>query len=190
MKKVVRLVLVMLMCCGIAYAEDQDEINKYFRQLHHLSDSQLKIMVFSYKMGVEFDLGYSLAAIAWKESNFGLYLMNLADGKLGSFGVYHILLEYAIARNKIKSNWDISRYAERLVFDNELCANEAISELLFWKKYHKKHANVWRRMFASYNAGTFGIDTEKGRIYAEDAVNRVRALERFFKKKKILDKLK
>lgn len=190
MKKVIRLVLVMLMCCSMAYSEDQDEINRYYRQLYRLSDDQLKIMVFSYKMGAEFDLGYSLAAIAWKESNFGLYLMNLADGKLGSFGVYHILLEYAIARNKIKSNWDISRYAERLVFDNELCANEAISELLFWKKYHKKHANVWRRMFASYNAGTFGIDTEKGRLYAEDAVNRVRALERFFKKKKILEKLK
>lgn len=187
----IRIILMWIVVIGYCLGNglDQNLINRYYKQLERLDTKQLKIMIFSYQMGKEHDLGYSLAAIAWKESNFGKFLINLQDGEMGSYGVYHILLQYAVARNKIKSDWDISRYAEQLVFDNELCANEAISELLFWLKYHKRHNNKWRRMFASYNAGTYGIDTAKGKLYADDAVHRVRALEKFFKDKKILERL-
>lgn len=193
LKKILTTLAVCITAIMLLHAKDnsidQDIVNNYYKQLTYLSKDQLKVMLYSYNAGKEFDLGFSLAAIAWKESNFGQYLMNLSDGSSGAFGVYQILLEYAAARNKIKSNWDKSRYAERLMLDIELCANEAIAELIFWRKYHAKHSNSWRRMLASYNAGTNGINTVAGKMYSDDAVHRVRALEMYFRKHGLHKKL-
>ena len=186
MKRIFAIFALMLLVVT-AWGNDAEDIERYYKQLNKLTPEQYKIMLYSYEVGNKYDLGYSLMAIAWKESNFGKYLINVTDGKMGSYGVYHILLEYAVARAKLKSDWDISRYAEKLVFDIDLCANEALSELLFWRKFFK--GKPFKSIFAGYNAGTAGLKSEKGRIYADDAMLRIRALQRFFKNKKILEKL-
>ena len=187
MKRIFSILALMLLVVT-AWCDEAETIEKYYKQLKRLTPEQTKIMLYSYEVGSKYDLGYSLAAIAWKESKFGKYLMNVTDGKLGSYGVYHILLEYAIVRAKIKSDWEISRYAERLTSDIELSAEEALSELLFWKSYFK--GKPFKAMFAGYNAGTAGLKSTAGSIYADDAILRIRAMERFFKENKILEKLK
>lgn len=187
MKKL--LLVITMVLVSLVQAADWEEVNRYYRQLKRLDKDQLEIMLYSYKVGATHDLGYALAAIAWKESNYGKYLMNIFDGNLGSYGVYHILLETAISRNKIKTNWDKSRYAEKLVFDIELCADEAISELLYWKSYFKRSATPWKAMFAGYNAGYKGLRSTAGKAYADDAVLRVKALQKYFKEHKLEERL-
>lgn len=181
MKKILVSILTMLALCVSVYASEA-VINSYVKQLENLTKEQKKIMLYSYRVGEPEDLGYSLAAIAWKESMFGKYMLNLADGRLGSFGVYHILLEYAIARARIKDDWNTSRLAERLMYDLDFSAKEAIGELKFWKNYFRKNKYQWKSMFAAYNAGTAALKSKKGKQYADDAVLRVKALERYFEK--------
>lgn len=188
MKKII-LALALVFSSVYLYASDEEMITKYYRNLKRLNDDQLKIMLFSYKVGLEYDLGYALTAIAWKESNFGKYLINISDGKEGSYGVYHILLDTAASRNKLRTVWDRSRYAERLIFEIELCADEAITELLFWKKYFKRTSTPWKAMFAGYNAGAKGLNSIAGKAYADDAILRVKALQRYFKEKGIESRL-
>lgn len=190
MKKLMKLLMAVIACMCVSHASDAEMINMYYKQLNNLSKEQMKIMLYSYEVGEPYDLGFSLAAIAWKESVFGKYLMNLSDGKSGAYGVYHILLDYAAKRNKVKNDWEKSRLAERLVFEIELCANEAISELIFWKTYFKRAKNPWKSMFAGYNAGGAGLTSKKGKAYAEDAILRVKALERYFANKNLKTKLK
>lgn len=186
MKKLMTI-LAMLVLVVCAYGSES-VINSYVKQLENLTKDQKRIMLYSYKVGEPEDLGYSLAAIAWKESMFGKYMMNLADGKMGSYGVYHILLEYSIARARIKDEWGISRHAEKLMYNLEFSANEALSELLFWRKHFAKYKSQWKSMFAAYNAGTAALKSKKGRQYAEDAILRVKALERYFEKHQPLKK--
>lgn len=174
------------MTLGSLFASEAEIINNYYQRLEQLSNEQIKVMIYSYQVGVEYNLGYSLAAIAWKESDFGRYLLNLSDGKYGSFGVYHVLLEYAAARNKLKTSWERSRYAEKLMLDMELCAQEAISELLFWNKRYRKQEHSLLRALAAYNAGGKNINSPAGKLYAEDAMLRIKALQRYFKKHKII----
>ena len=179
----------MALFSGWLFASDAEIVNKYYRQLLRLDDNQLKIMLFSYKVGSQYDLGYALAAIAWKESKFGLYLMNISDGKMGSYGVYHILMDTAAVRNKLNTSWDRSRFAERLVFDMDLCADEAIAELTYWKRFFKRSGTPWKAMFAGYNAGHKGLNSIGGKAYADDAVLRVKALQKYFKAKGLEAKL-
>lgn len=188
MKKIL-LVIALVFSSVYLCANDQETIARYYRQLKRLNEDQIKIMLFSYKVGLEYDLGYALTAVAWKESNFGKYLINISDGKEGAYGVYHILLDTAASRNKLKTAWDRSRYAERLIFEIDLCADEAITELLYWKKYFKRTSTPWKAMFAGYNAGSKGMKSVAGKAYADDAILRVKALQWYFKEKGLEERL-
>lgn len=185
-----RILIILTIMMSWVLANEAEIVENYYQRLEQLSDKQIKIMIYSYQVGAEYNLGYSLAAIAWKESEFGTYLLNLGDGQYGSYGVYHVLLDYVAVRNKLKSNWERSRYAEKLVSNIELCAQEAISELLFWNKVYKGQKNALSKALASYNAGGKGINSPAGKIYAEDAMLRIKALQKYFKKHNILKLLK
>lgn len=183
------LLILAVLFSSWVYASEAEVVNRLYRQLTRLNENQLKIMLYSYEAGLPHDLGYALAAIAWKESKFGLYLMNISDGKMGSYGVYHILMDTAAARNKLKTSWDRSRFAERLVFELDLCADEAIAELTYWKRFFKRSATPWKAMFAGYNAGHKGLNSIAGKAYADDAVLRVKALQKYFRAKGLEAKL-
>lgn len=183
------LLILAMLFSNFVYASEAEVVNSLYRQLTRLNEQQLKIMLYSYKAGLPHDLGYALAAIAWKESKFGMYMMNISDGEMGSYGVYHILMDTAAARNKLKTSWDRSRFAERLIFELDLSADEAIAELTYWKRFFKRAASPWKAMFAGYNAGHKGLKSIAGKAYADDAVLRVKALQKYFRAKGLEQKL-
>lgn len=159
-------------------------LNKYVKDLDNLNPSQLDIMFKSYKYGLEYGLEYILPAIAWKESNFGEFMLNLSDGEYGSFGPYHIRLDYSIKRNNITSKWLRDRHAEKLINDLEYSAREAIYLVNYWYENLKtkyKKQNIDREMFSAYNGG-FNYNNSLAISYADDALLRVKALQLFFRK--------
>lgn len=186
MKKV--LLSLMFMVSVLFSSSDSVKIDKYYKDLRTLNDEQIYNMLFSYVMGSKDgnNLGLTLAAIAWKESLFGKYSINLADGKHGSFSMYQIVLDYAAIRNNVTSMWARSRLAESLLKDKTFAAEEAMSIL---KHFMNKNDCNWRCGVASYNAGISGLKSKHGQAYAHDILLRVKALDRKFKNLNFYDKL-
>jgi hypothetical protein len=178
----------MVMVSMLFASNDNVKIDKYYKDLYNLNDEQIYNMIFSYAMGNKDgnDLGLTLAAIAWKESLFGKYSINLADGKHGSFGMYQIVLDYAAIRNNIKTIWAKSRLAESLLRDKAFAAEEAIAVL---KYFMNRNGCSWRCGVASYNAGFSGLKSKEGREYAHDILLRVKALDRKFTNLSLYGKL-
>jgi hypothetical protein len=113
-------------------------------------------------------MAYSLAAIAWKESSAGKYMINLQDP---SAGVFHITINNALVYLKWKdTNFNRNRAAQLLIQDFQLAANFAMINLQFWKD---QHGNNWNRIWASYNAGH---SWKNGRKYAKDIASKVRKI--------------
>lgn len=186
MKKFIITLMVLL---SVVFATEAEQVNRGYKSLYKLTAPQLKVMLYAYKAGQPYDLGYTMAAIAWRESNFGQWPMNIHDGKWGSFGVFHILMESAASRNKLTTDWERSRFAEQLVFDIKVCADEAIAELTYWQRKFRNSPEPWKSMVAGYNAGHKALNSSAGRDYVNDIVIRVKALNKYFKAKGLEAKL-
>lgn len=120
----------------------------------------------AYQLGVPSDLGLSLAAIAWQESNAGQFNINWNDP---SFGPFHILIKTGATRAGIKGYYRKIELAQQLMFDIELGAAFATQELLYWKgRFKRKGQMRWHNVWAAYNGG----NNHKG----EDAQNYAKSI--------------
>lgn len=134
-----------------------------------LTEPQIKTLHKSYQAGKAKDMAYSLAAIAWKESSAGRYMINLQDPSAGPF---HITIDNAI--NYLKwddTNFNRNRVAQMLIEDFHLSAEFAMINLQFWKDLHKDN---WFRIWASYNAG---YRWQNGEDYAHDIARKVQKIK-------------
>ena len=158
---------------------------QYERELKNLSPKQIKVLYSSFGAGKEYDLGYTLTAIAWKESNFNVVPINVTDGfkykYSGSYGPYHVLLENLRVKYSIKNNYIANLYASKLLFNLEFAQNEALAILLHWKERWKDKKYTWSRMVGSYNAGYNSIGIKAGRIYLNDIKLRIKVLRKYIK---------
>ena len=123
--------------------------------INKFSDRQKEVIAYAYTYGKKYDLGLTLAAIAWHESCAGEYRMNFADP---SAGIYHALIPGVIKRYKILKDNGFNRnvVGELLIRDDEFASKVAIDELLYWKKV--RNGNL-KDMIKSYNKG---FSWEKG----------------------------
>lgn len=171
--------------------QNEKTIQKYMKDLENLSPEQRDVLYSTWLIGSKENLGYTLATIAWKESNFGKWMLNLSDGKYGSYGIFHINLEYAIKRNNIKTAWGRDRYADKLLADIEFSSKEALNILKYWQMIHKKEMKgkeLLKNIFASYNGG-FNYKSPQAIAYSKDASLRIIALQRHFQKYSLETKL-
>lgn len=142
--------------------------------------SQIDTIVYAYHYGKKHNLGYTMAAIAWKESCAGLYRLNFDDP---SAGIYHAHLPGVIKRHYKAKNTSFRRnlVAEKLIRDPEFASKIALEELLYWRKIRKGN---WKEMMKSYNKG-FSWEKSKARnklaeAYYEDIADKVQILKQYF----------
>lgn len=180
-----KFILGLVLCVNI-YADTKD----YLADLYRLKASQIEVLKHSYHAGKEYDLSYTLMSIAWKESNFGKWTVNITDGsKLkdnkypGAYGIYQALLKTVMSRHELTTSWSASRTIEKLLYDIDYSSREAIYNLLYWKKYwsDRECKQVWSMSVASYNAGYNSNKHSPGKKYLIDIKDRVRALKVFLK---------
>jgi hypothetical protein len=133
------------------------------------TDTQVSVMYESFQIGKQKDMSYSLAAIAWKESSAGKYMINLQDP---SAGVFHITMINALAYLKWENNnFNRNRAAQLLVEDFQLSAEFAMINLQFWKD---NYGNNWHKIWASYNAG---YNWSNGVEYSNDIVTKIQKIK-------------
>jgi hypothetical protein len=162
---------------------------KYLKELEKLTTEQKEVLYLAYSAGAEKGYGLTLAAIAWKESQFGKFMLNITDGRHGSYGPFHVLLDYAIIRHNVTSSWGKSRLAEKLVYDMEFSSKEALDVLTYYHDRFKKKDNPWKWAVAAYNNGNKALTTEKGMKYVLDIALRVLTLKDYFTNHRLLIKV-
>jgi len=165
-------------------------VDYYKNQFKYLSAKQKKIASKVWKKAKEFDLQYTMTAIAFKESSFGRALLNDNDGRgtdLGSYGVFHNLVDsvydrYMDVKPKSKiEQWETKLYlAKRLRDDFDFSFTQALAELKYWENYaiaHGQKWNKWKLMVMRYNGGTFGDKKIDSKLYYYEIVNIIKAIK-------------
>ena len=163
-----RLILAILMMATLCFGKT------YSQQLKELTPAQQEVMVNSLKAGKFLknkEHGILLAAIAWKESNFGIDKLNSTDGKKGSWGSHQILLDSALKRlESLEKIIGENGIALLLYYSDYFSAVMANKELKYWNKVHKGDIT---KVLASYNAGGASTKSERGRKYSKDVQYRM-----------------
>lgn len=132
-----------------------------------LTDQQIGVLHKAFQAGQVRDMSYSLAAIAWKESSGGRYLVNLQDP---SAGVFMVSIDNAISYIKWKNTpFNRNRVAQLLIEDFELAAEFAMLNLQFWKDQYGEN---WRLIWRRYNGGY--SDSGASKAYSKDIARKVK----------------
>ena len=139
-------------------------------ELNHLTINQQIVLHTVFDKAKPFDLQYTMTAIAWEESDFSKYQLNLNDP---SCGVFHIM-----PRNLADTNWEQSRICERLINDFDFSFSTALATFKWWYNYHKSkgHSNPWRKAISSYNGGYRG-----NKRYLQRILLRIHVLQIYLK---------
>lgn len=139
-----------------------------FASCPKFTDEQERVMQMAYVTGYMYDRGYTLAAIAWKESFIGKYIIrtNTKDGAYGSWGVTHIQLTTAMEYLEEDSSYEARSILAPLILNNDAFALDLSMQYLL--KYKDRG---WFGQIMKYN-GTGQVAKE----YAEDVVSRVNTL--------------
>lgn len=91
---------------------------------------------------------YTLMALAIKESSIGKNQINSASN---DYGLFQGNIKSVLRRQKVKDTLFNRRYfAQKLVDDVGFATANAIIEIEYWQKVHKKN---WVKTWASYNTG-------------------------------------
>ena len=172
--------IVFFLFATMAFALPKVEFKNSCVPLEKFNDTQKEVLLRSYLAGYQFGFGYTLAAIAWKESCAGEYKMNFQDP---SAGIFHAYIPGVIKRYpKLKQNgFTQNMVGAMLVEDDKFDAQIAISELKFWDKIHKGN---WRNIVKSYNKDYSWQKNLQSNIQAEkyyaDIAKKVKQLQEYF----------
>lgn len=143
--------------------------------------NQKQVILKAFKYGAKSGFGYTMAAIAWKESCAGEYRVNFADP---SAGIYHAHIPGIIKKHKQKdSAFMRNMVGELLMRDDEFASQTALEELSYW---HKVRRGNWYEVIKSYNKGfSWEKDKERDKMaqaYFEDVAKRVKELQTYIPK--------
>lgn len=152
------------------------EANPSERDFYRLTPEQKRILQLAYDYGRAYNLGYSMAAIAWQESFVGREIVpiNLQDP---SAGLWHKNIYTALEESPDipKNGLQLNMIADRLIEDVEFAASLAIADLQHWKVVRDGN---WMDVWASYNAGKY-YESEHGRNYARSINKKINVLKRY-----------
>ena len=143
--------------------------------------NQKQVILKAFKYGAKSGFGYTMAAIAWKESCAGEYRVIFADP---SAGIYHAHIPGIIKKHKQKdSAFMRNMVGELLMRDDEFASQTALEELGYW---HKVRRGNWYEVIKSYNKGfSWEKDRERDKMaqaYFEDVAKRVKELQTYIPK--------
>lgn len=160
--------MVFTLASGTATASLSAQCNIEF------TDHQLATMSRAWNTGIKSDLGYTLAAISWKESRAGedvvRYNGSLKNANLGAF--QNKVLS-AGKREGCKSRKCYADVAYKLITDQKFASEHALREMNFWMGVHNNNV---RGALASYNSGH--SHNSRSRSYAQSVLSKTKYLKK------------
>nr|WP_317404994.1 hypothetical protein [uncultured Helicobacter sp.] len=181
MKKIWLYVCVVCVILGEMSALPLHKIEGKCVEPKKFNKNQKQVILKAFKYGAKDGFGYTMAAIAWKESCAGEYRVNFTDP---SAGIYHAHIPGIIKKYKQKdSAFMRNMVGELLMRDDEFASQSAFEELSYW---HKVRRGNWYEVIKSYNKGfSWEKDKERDKMaqaYFEDVAKRVKELQTYIPK--------
>ena len=112
-----------------------------------LSIAQQERLEFAYDVGKHSNFGWTLAAIALKESSAGEYRLNIHTKDVGLFMINSVTAERTLGITNYYKKLELH---QKLIYDDELGGTIALSVL---KHFNKVHKGDWKKVVRSYNEG-------------------------------------
>lgn len=135
------------------------------------SESQTEVLRNAWFAGADRDYGWTLAAIAWKESSAG---ENLVNWRGPAFGPFQNLLKTVSVRHGVKSERGQVELMHRLINDFDFASEQAMTELDYWKQRHRGN---WNLAVQSYFGGNTP-NTPAAISYRADVVKKIQFLRK------------
>lgn len=141
----------------------------------NFTPAQKQVLVYAYRYGLKDNLGYELAAIAWKESCAGMRV-NFNEPSAGIYHAYipHILKLY----NERDTSFMQGVYGDLLIKDQNFASRVALDTLVSWKRINKGNL---KDMIKSYHRGLRWQKSEHfdqmANEYYEDIVAKIKTLQ-------------
>jgi len=168
MKKVLTACLLLVSMS----AHSEDLVEKYNKEWANLKPYQIETAKQIFKHAKKDDLQWSATAIAWQESQFGRWQINMNTPTSWDCGVF---------QNNTKSVAKHHDIPYSVYSQKEICTDLITSfnyaylnfakEIAFWERVHK---GDWRKVWSSYNGGWAGNPE-----YAKIIALRIRVLKRY-----------
>lgn len=147
--------------------------------LHNFTTEQKNVLMYAYYYGRDYGFGYLMAAIAWKESCAGEYLLNFSDP---SAGIYHAHIPNVIKKYTTYKDTSFLRnvVGQMLISNPTFASSIALDNLRYW---HKIHKGDLQKIIKSYNKGfawrtQSNVDRQAQAYYA-DIMRKIKDLEIF-----------
>ncbi|WP_300446705.1 hypothetical protein [uncultured Helicobacter sp.] len=179
--KIIYSIIMLLVALTPAFALPLHKIEGKCVQPKDFNRNQKQVILKAFKYGAKSGFGYTMAAIAWKESCAGEYHVNFADP---SAGIYHAHIPGLLKKHKQKdTNFMRNMVGELLMRDDDFASATALEELNYW---HRVRKGNWYEVIKSYNKGfSWEKDKERDKIaqeYAKDVQKRVKILQTYIPK--------
>ncbi|WP_343354079.1 hypothetical protein V3I05_03960 [Helicobacter mastomyrinus] len=179
--KIIYSIIMLLVALTPAFALPLHKIEGKCVQPKDFNRNQKQVILKAFKYGAKSGFGYTMAAIAWKESCAGEYRVNFADP---SAGIYHAHIPGLLKKHKQKdTNFMRNMVGELLMRDDDFASATALEELNYW---HKVRKGNWYEVIKSYNKGfSWEKDKERDKMaqeYAKDVQKRVKILQTYIPK--------
>lgn len=142
------------------------------KELYKLTNSQVGVIYKSYDRGAQDNLGYTLAAISWRESSLGKYRVNPTSSDYGAYGINY----KTIQRIDKVGHYQSIKTIQEVIFDDDKGVKYAL-ETLRWNLRHFK--GDWSKALAMYNKGH---QWRSGDAYVKDISIKVRQLRTCYPK--------
>jgi len=154
------------------YRVDGELIKEYLKQLDSLNDEQKYWLDYVYRRCSKYNLAYTCVAVAWEESQFGVYKVIPWSGDYGLMGIN---LYWYMKDNgyNYRDRYLRSRLATKLTCDDDYNIMYAIAKLEKLKQKYRR----WREVWAHYNGGT-----RPNWIYAKKILNKIIAFKKYLSK--------
>lgn len=163
MKSIIKLsTFIILLCSFNIHAYDAN--NKC-----GFDENQIEVMRNAWFAGADRNYGWTLAAIAYKESSAG---NNMVNWKGPAFGPFQNLLRTVANRQGVTTDRGKITLMYRLVEDFDFATEAALIELEYWRKRHK---GDWNLAVQSYFGGNTPT-TSKAIAYRKDITKKIKFL--------------
>lgn len=157
-----RFILIALMIIATANAQTLQQ--KYEKDWQALSKTQKKMAKMIYSYAERDDLGWTATAIAWQESQFGRWQINVNSASSLDCGMFQNNTRSVARHEDVPYNrFNKKEICTRLITSYTYAYINFAKEIEYWRGVHK---DDWRKIWSSYNGGWKGNSHYSESIYA------------------------
>lgn len=150
-------------------------VEKPIKEFVKLSPQQKQLLRQTFIRGSSYNLGYSLTAIAMKESDSGKYQLGVNSATSFDCGPFQANVSVVLRRlGRTNSYYSRSEICTKLISNYDYAFTEAVFALQFW---HKHSEGDWRKTWAHYHCG-YKISSDRCRSYSRTIKANINLLKR------------